>query len=727
MATLVLTAVGTAIGGPLGGALGSLLGSQLDGALFGSSGREGQRLQELNVTTSSYGTALPRHFGTMRSAGSIIWATDLVESSEEAGGGKGQPSVTTYSYSTSFAVALASRPVASVRRIWADGNLLRGSAGDMKVGGSFRFYSGHGDQQPDPLIAADRGTRCPAFRGLAYCVFEDLQLGDFGNRIPALTFEIVADDGEVALRSILSPADSKTSADRPLPDLKGYSDTGGPLQAVLDSVARLYPLACDASGADLSFFDGHPAGGPVVQLPEPAIDSSREGFGAFSGRARQTRADIADVPSGLRYYDVDRDYQAGLQRAGGRAQAGRNYIMEFPGALAATKARKLVNDAAERAGWSQERMAYRVAELDPAIGPGQIVSVPGRRGQWRVEAWEWRENGLELELLRVPDLLGSQTPTDPGLSAAPKDRIASPTLLHAFELPWDGSGSADQRQLFAAVSSTTSGWTGATLYAEHGGSLVPIGGTGTRRSVTGITVSPLASSRAIFIDRQAFVDVALASPEFALVSVKPEDVAAGANRALVGSEIIQFCHAERMDGSNWRLSGLLRGRGGTESVAHGGADAGAAFVLLDQKPVALDASKAGDSEVIAAIGLADSAPVVARIIAQGRSRKPLTPVHAKVWTADDGGFCAHWRRRSRGSWSWYGTVDVPLNEQFERYEVGLGDPARPLASWETGEPTFALDPATHSQLAAEHPEAPLWVRQVGTHDRSDPLFLTNIS
>ena len=206
MATLVLTVVGTALGGPIGGAIGSLIGSQIDRAIFGSGGHsEGPRLRELAVTTASYGMPIARHYGTVRAAGTVIWATDLVESSERSGG-KGRPSTTTYSYAASFAVALASRPIRRLGRVWADGNLLRGAAGDLKVGGALRVYLGHGDQQCDPLIASAHAAGCPAFRGLAYCVFEGLQLADFGNRIPALTFEIVADDGGVSLARLMEPA-----------------------------------------------------------------------------------------------------------------------------------------------------------------------------------------------------------------------------------------------------------------------------------------------------------------------------------------------------------------------------------------------------------------------------------------------------------------------------------------------------------------------------------------
>ena len=75
MATLVFSAIGTLVGGPLGGAVGALVGRQIDSAIIGSPNREGPRLKELTATTSSYGSAIPRHFGRMRVPGSIIWST----------------------------------------------------------------------------------------------------------------------------------------------------------------------------------------------------------------------------------------------------------------------------------------------------------------------------------------------------------------------------------------------------------------------------------------------------------------------------------------------------------------------------------------------------------------------------------------------------------------------------------------------------------------------------
>ena len=79
MATLLLTAVGSAIAGPLGGALGALVGQRVDQALLGPKGRQGARLADLSVQSSSYGASIPRIYGRMRVSGTVIRATDLRE------------------------------------------------------------------------------------------------------------------------------------------------------------------------------------------------------------------------------------------------------------------------------------------------------------------------------------------------------------------------------------------------------------------------------------------------------------------------------------------------------------------------------------------------------------------------------------------------------------------------------------------------------------------------
>jgi len=728
MATLVFTALGTALGGPLGGALGSLVGGQIDRAVLGGGGsrRAGPRLKELAVTTASYGTAIPRHFGTMRASGSVIWATDLVES-RETSGGKGRPSTTSYSYTASFAVALASRPIRGLGRVWADGNLLRGEAGDLKTGGALRVYSGHGDQAADPLIASAQGaSACPAFRGLAYCVFESLQLAEFGNRIPALTFEVIADDGEVTLATLVEPLGGQVAAERALPGLRGFSDEGGPLSATLASVDEAYPLACDAGGDRLAIRPGDAAPPDPPLLPEAAVDFADDAFGGAAGKTARRRPDAREIPEGLRYYDTARDYQLGLQRADGRARPGRSRVVDIPGAFDAATARDLVNAAAERAGWSRETLAWRVAELDPTLAAGQVVRVPGQAGHWRVESWEWRASGVELELRRLPRGPARQTPADAGQALAAPDLVATPTVLVAFETPWDGTGDGGARRVFAAASSASGGWTGAALFADVDGELVALGSSGRQRSIVGQTVTPLPPSPALRIDQQATVEVELVAADFVLSGATAEALADGANRALIGGEVLQFAAATPIGAARWRLRGLLRGRGATEAAAQSGQPAGVPFVLLDERPVALDPARIGAAANLAAIGLVDAEPVVAPILNPAIGLRPLVPVHPRSRIAGDGGLVLEWTRRARGGWSWPDAIETPLNEQAEAYLVGLGDPASPELVWQAAEPRLELAASQMAQLTAEHDGKPLWVRQVGSFAVSEPLLLAVI-
>ena len=283
MATILLSSVGSLFG-PFGQIAGTLAGSAIDHALFGPQDRHGPRLKELAVTGSSYGTPIARHYGTMRSGGSIVWAADLTEHREREGGGKGQPRTVRYSYSASFAVALSSRPIDRIGRIWAGGSLLRGKAGDMKAGGQLRVYTGHGDQPCDPLMEAALGAQCPAFRGLAYAVFEDLDLTDFGNRIPPLSFEIFAGDGSHMVELLMEDCGAGSAKGVRLDELRGFAHEAGSVRSVLQLVDRLWPLSLDTLAEGLQLRLASSSHGPAIALP-PAVRWEGGEFGGWMASA----------------------------------------------------------------------------------------------------------------------------------------------------------------------------------------------------------------------------------------------------------------------------------------------------------------------------------------------------------------------------------------------------------------------------------------------------------
>ena len=187
MAQVILSSVGAAIGGPLGAVAGAALGAAVDQAAISalSPARQvGPRIPELRLTGAAEGAALPCVFGRARVGGQVIWAARFREKRIEGrvGGSKGQKT-TSYAYSLSFAVAVAEGPIDGIGRVWADGRVM-----DM-AGVTMRVHRGAEDQAPDPLIVAIEGE-APAYRGVAYVVFEDLPLEPFGNRPPQLSFEV---------------------------------------------------------------------------------------------------------------------------------------------------------------------------------------------------------------------------------------------------------------------------------------------------------------------------------------------------------------------------------------------------------------------------------------------------------------------------------------------------------------------------------------------------------
>lgn len=216
MATLLLAAAGAAVGSGFGGtvlglsgavigrAVGATVGRVIDQKIVGGGSQaiETGRVERFRIMGAGEGMPIGRLWGRTRVAGQVIWASRFAESEATEGGGKGsRPRVTSFSYSVSLAVALCEGPITGVGRVWADGQEIDASTLTMRV------YLGGEAQQPDPRIAAVEGLdNAPAYRGIAYVVIEDMQLAPFGNRVPALSFEVMrraASSGERDLADCL--------------------------------------------------------------------------------------------------------------------------------------------------------------------------------------------------------------------------------------------------------------------------------------------------------------------------------------------------------------------------------------------------------------------------------------------------------------------------------------------------------------------------------------------
>ncbi len=719
MATLILSAVGTAVGGPIGGAIGSVVGQYVDqNILFAPKARHGPRLGDLAVQTSTYGNAVPKIFGTMRVAGTVIWSTDLKESRATSGGGKGRPKTVNYSYSASFAVALSARPIAGVGRIWADGKLLRGAAGDFKSACLFRLHPGDEDQPPDPLIASAEGSAStPAYRGVAYAMFEDFQLEDYGNRIPSLTFEVEADAGPVEIGAIAEALGGGAVAAGTTPALTGYAASGDSVRGAIEALADVVPLSLADDGDTLRLAV---AGASPILLGEADA----------SGRRELTRRGAGTIPgeASIAYYDPGRDYQTGLQRASrGDAGAGRTADRRaLPAALSAGAAKALAEYrlAALWAGrlTAKARFAWRRCD----VHPGDCVRLSGEAGLWKVARWTLGPMTVTLELVRIgagpaPDPAAAS----PGRAAGQPDLAHGPTILRLYDLPLGDSPGA-RPLLIAIAAGAGEGWRRAALMTSYdaGASWQAAGGTAAP-AVLGTMIGVLPPAGSALFDARAAVEVELAGEAMWLESRSDDALAAGANLAVAGRELIQFGAAEPLGGRRFRLSRLLRGRRGTEWAA-GGHEAGEDFTLIDPDCLVMleaPAGSPGGEARVMATGLGDLVEAAsASIEIEGESLRPPSPVHLQANAAGDGDLLITWVRRSRQGWPWPSGGDTPLGEEAELYRLAIkGDgfervaaPATPFYLYTAGQQ--AEDGATGA--------IELSVAQAGTFALSRPAILT---
>lgn len=266
--TVVGAAVGFFIGGPVGMQIGAMAGGLL-GASLGP-GTQGPRLQDRTVQLSSYGVMLPICYGGVRIAGNIVHSDDLVESASITSG-KGGPDVTQFTYSGTFFVALTDGLIGGFRKVWGDAKLVYDispdadgatQAGSAAFASHMVVYRGAADQLPSPVIEAALGVgQVSGMRGTSGAELSLLPLGDFGNRLPNLTFEVTGAETVVVTAEQLQPLlIGEWSGDKPAHSLgrTRYTVTVAGETTVSESLAEVEAIA---AAAGYPAFVGYTNGG----------------------------------------------------------------------------------------------------------------------------------------------------------------------------------------------------------------------------------------------------------------------------------------------------------------------------------------------------------------------------------------------------------------------------------------------------------------------------------
>ena len=405
------------------------------------------------------------------------------------------------------------------------------------------------------------------------------------------------------------------------------------------------------------------------------------------------RRQAVELPRRLRvhYAQTAKNAELGEQSAS-RQAAGTTEVrdLEVPISMSDDKAAQI----AEVLLYEQwvARNSYRFAldhtrlELEPA--DAITLPVDGQQERVRITSIDHALPGL-LQVQAVKDDDGQFVSYAVGSPAIFVDGtgtgISTPGVaeLIILDIPLlqDSDNTAGYYAVVNAAGGTT--WGGATIFrSPDGGITYSNVGTAVFEGTTGILTDALPAGPTTVIDEG---NELIIETDEEFESIVQASLLAGLNAAVIGApgrwEVIQFRDAEYIESpSSWRLTGLLRGRRGTE-WAIGLSQAGDTFVLLDAALVRIesDSSFIGTSRphkaVLAGVTL-EAAPVV-DFIPAGVALEPFSPIDAAGTRDTSGDLTITWKRRGRIGQELRSGLEIPLSEATESYEIDVMDDGSP--------------------------------------------------
>lgn len=465
-------------------------------------------------------------------------------------------------------------------------------------------------------------------------------------------------------------------------------------RSTLETLLRVYFIDPVESDGKIKF---RPRGQPVVAtIGEDdlvPISSGDSGTAVLSIERTQE----AELPCQVDVVYISRsnDWQSATQTA-------RRQVTSSVQALTITVAMALSDDEAKRIAdallneaWAtRDKFTFQLPRDWSWLEPADVINLTVRGVSRNLHITKTESTTLTVKCTAVVNdpvaVTWNSTGGTPG-GVTRVLRTLADTVLMLLDLPplVDQHADAGFYAFASYVQAANKRWPGAMLYASADGvsygGVADLGGPGT----WGVCSTILVDGTTVTWDEGNSVTVVLRNGE--LESATAAAVLNGANLALIGDELVQFRDAEVLDTNAYRLSGLLRGRKGTEwATASHGADE--AFVLLtagDLIRVAANHSLIGAERQYrgATRGQAITDAQTITFTARGMALKPLSPCHVNGRRSEAGDWTISWVRRARIDSEWRDGVDVPLDEPAEAYEVEILDDAVVKRTIATGTPS----------------------------------------
>lgn len=397
------------------------------------------------------------------------------------------------------------------------------------------------------------------------------------------------------------------------------------------------------------------------------------------------------------------DYQQATQpgtRIGGSGE--RAETLALPLVLTAAEARTIAYREVYSRLEGRQRYQLTLPPKWAKLEPHDCLSITSDAGAtyyMRVDTVDYGGGLVRIEAVAEVEALYSRTDAgEEGEEGGGGIDPIGPTDLLVCDIP-DPAGAAGltSPRLYIAVASEYGAWPGARVYkspdnwSTYAAILPDWAPPAATMGVATTALADVAEWR--LWDEAGSVTVRLTDDSRTLSSITKAQALNWGNLCLLGDELLIFRTATLVSPGVYTLSGLLRGRRGSE-WACGNHIAGDRFVLLSTAR-AYDAPMSDRGALLSyrAVTLGTLLADAPRLDCynMGVALKPLAPCRLRAAWAGSGDITLTWVRRARQNAEWLDLADVPLDEAAEAYTVLILDGAG-------GSTVRAFTPSTASQV-----------------------------
>lgn len=463
---------------------------------------------------------------------------------------------------------------------------------------------------------------------------------------------------------------------------------------------------------------------PTVTIDEDLLAAREDNIDATPDKIVLSRKNEMELPLGITvsYLSLDNNYQP-LTQSSRRSVVNSQEVRSIglPIVLTDDEAKQLAT-ILEYVSWSTQVGARFVTTRDyMALDPTDVVRVPDPAGgdDFVIRISKKSEDPFGIIAFdgefEDPEVYTQTISGVPALTPDESVPLRGPSLATLVDMPMILEVTNDPGFIMAAYGTGTV-WQGVQLFqsTDDGENYNALAlGTLQTESVIGTAMTVLGGTadselNEVF-DYRYTVDVVLADSSMSLSSSTRENVLKGANYMMLGNELIQFVTATLLSPLTYRLSGLLRGRKGTE-WAMGSHQSGENAVLITTSRVASVPQNFTNLNVpllykAVSFGSTLEDTFSFTFTNTGRRRKPLAPWSLTGGRNAAGDLSIKWAPRTRFPTNWVNGINAPIGESQESYAVYIPSVAAPvrIITSSTPEATYTAAQQTEDYGSPQNP------------------------